>query len=549
MGMVITMVLTNRSPVKLHLNKLLYSTIVLLLVGPFAYADTKIQPKLSANTYAFWYQNQQISSGTDRGLALLLTPEISVIRTTPNVVTSLYWQNEAVWYKDAQRSQHSAQTYRISNIVSAYNQRISWGLNAAGGYRVRDSRQGIYADIITSAESLSKTRNYGTHLNFTTLSGAATQANLLLAYDTYTAEGSFLGEDDGYSNDSYSGVLNLASASRSETFFWQLNGNYNLVERDNFNDFKTARGSAILGLPVLSRLSLILRSSYEKNEGSLNFNNEFFSYGVGAELKFGKVSWLNVTWNKSRLKNETANQATANNQDDEYIAGEFFLAPSRRTSLSFSLDQRYFGRTMTLSGNYNLRYITIRLAATDTVRTQSQLIAGFEDLGIFVCPDGSFNLNDCFRPPTNNYIPRPGESFQQLGLFNPELSERVVLSRNLSLGVGYSKNKLSVNISANSGEDEYEESQELTRRHGVTMQALWRIYSDLNANLNASMYRFNYTDDERVDKNMSAEFGLTYFITRKTELSAEIRHVRRDSTLASADISETRLGLGISYAF
>jgi uncharacterized protein (PEP-CTERM system associated) len=549
MGMVITMVLINKLETKHIIKKMIYSTTLLLLMGQYANAETKVQPKVSANTYAYWYQNEQVSQGTDRGLALLLTPEITISRNRPNVKSSLFWQQEAVWYHDAQRSQQSAQTYRAENVITAFNQHVSWGVNARGGYRIRDSRQGIYSDIVTSSENLTKTKSYGTHLSFTTSSGATTQAKLSLGYDALTADGTFSGEDEGYSNKSYRGGLNLGRARRSDTFFWNLTGNYNQVDREVFNDFESSRANAIAGVPIWNGLSFILRSSYEQNQGSANFDNEFFSYGAGLELKLGRVSWVNVTWNKSRITRATEDMLDSSTRDDDYLAASLYLAPSRRTSLSFSLDKRYFGRTMSLQGNYNLRFLSIRLVGTDSVRTESQLTQEFESLGIFVCPDGSTSLIDCFRPPSSTYIPKVGESFQLFGIFHPQLSERIVLSRSVLLGVGYSKNKLSLNITASTGEDEYVEIDRFTRRHSLTMQALWQVYANLTANVDLSFYRFNYIESNRDDNNMSATFGLNYLYTPKLEFTADIRHVRRDSSLANADISETRLGLGVSYAF
>ncbi|WNO60702.1 outer membrane beta-barrel protein [Rheinheimera sp. MMS21-TC3] len=552
MGMVITMVLTNRPRTQYVLKQVtlvVSAMALLLLTGNSAKAEVKVEPKISANSYAYWYQEQQLGSSTDRGMALVLTPEIRISRTGPSVKTSLFWQEEAVWYHDAQRSQQSAPTYKASNIVSAFNQRVTWELNAAGGYQIRDTQQGVYADIVTSPENLAKTKNYGTNLNFTTLKGGQTQANLSLAYNVFKSDGSISGQYDGYSNDSYRGRLNLGSASRTGAFFWQLSGNYNLTERESFDNFESGQANGILGLPLHSNLSLLLRTGYERNEGSTTYLNEFTSYGAGIELKLGRASWLNVTWNKSNLSNGAVDMLELDAIDDEYLAGEIYLAPSRRTSLSFSIDKRYFGRTRTLNASYNLRFISIRVAANDTVRTQTQLGEAFEDLGIFVCPDGSTDLADCFRPPTNRYIPGTGESFQQAGHFVPELSERIVLSRNILLAIGYTKNKLSLNISASTGEDEYVETQRLTKRHNLTMQGLWKLYSDLTLNTEANFYRLEYTDDDRTDENMSAVVGLTYSISQKTDLKVDARHTRRDSNIDSLDISETRLGLGITYSF
>ncbi|MGI5310741.1 outer membrane beta-barrel protein [Rheinheimera sp. WS51] len=548
MAMVTIMGLTNQSVTKSqHLIRLLSS--ILLLSGSFAYADIEVKPKITASSYAYWYQAKQESSGTDRGLAFMLTPSITINRDSSNMKTSLFWQEEMLWYHDAQRSQQSGQTYNINNVVNAFNQRVSWGLRAARGYQVRDSKQGVFADIVTNSENLATTKNYGTNVNFTTLRGAATKANLSLSYDIYNVEGTTLGIDDSYSNDNYRGAVNLGSASRSGLFFWHLDGNYNLTERESYDNFESARANALIGVPLFGPVSAIARGVYERNDGSNDFLNEFRAYGAGVEVKLGKVSWVNVTWNRSSLSNEAVDTATLEIEDDEYLAMELFLAPSRRTSLSMSVDKRYFGRSMTLQGQYNLRFISIRLSASDTVRTQSQLDAEFEDLGIFVCPNGSTDLSDCFRPPTQHYIPGAGESYQQVSQYNPELNEFITLSRNVSLNIGYSKNKLSLNANASTGEDEYVETQRLNRRHTLSIQGTWRLYSDLSANAEASFYRLDYTNDDRIDDNLLASLGLTYALSKKVELKLDGRHIRRDSSLANADISETRLGISMSYEF
>ena len=514
-----------------------------------AQAETTFNPKISADAFAYWITDKTISNESADGLALQLTPEIRSSISTPNIQTSLFWQDEAIWYKDSQRSQHSAQSYNVSNRFSAFNQRVSWGVTAASSYQITDSRQGIYSDLITGSENLAKTTSYGTYLDFNTLRGAATKAHLRVSYANVVVGTAESNTNTGYKNENYAVDLNMGSDSRSRALFWNISGNARHTDRQQFDDFDSQLVNMVVGIPLFSQLSLLGRGSYEMNDNGSNYSNEFSSYGVGLQLKLGRASWLNVTYNRSDLSNDFLEDTDLQPGVDEYIATELFLAPSRRTSLSFSLDKRYFGRTMDVAANYNMKFFTIRLSASDTVRSQSVVDQQFEDLGIFVCPNGSSDFNDCFRPPTSSYTPGAGESFQQVSQSNPELNERIILNRNAAIALGYSKNRLAVRLNIGVGEDEYVETNQLTRRNTLALSSSWKFSTKLKGVLEANYYQFDYVEQDREDKNMSLAIGLTNQLSKHVELTFNLRRTARESSVFELDMSENRIWFGGSYAF
>lgn len=548
MVMVITMVPASVLKLRLVSRRVVAGIIaVLVITVSAAAAEVKISPELELGSYAFWLRDDQQSAGLDKGLAALVSPSLKFNATGSNLSSSLYLQNESVWYEDAQRSSKSLTQYSWRNFATAYDKRVSFGLSANSNQRVRNSQNGVFSDIITGSESLSKTTSYTADFGFKTFKTADVNAQLGLSYRMLRSEAPEFDDGSGdFDNNSYTATLGLGSAKRQSTLFWQFNGNYSKTERESRADFVSKSASGIAGLPLAPGLSLIGRGSYEYNDNTDDFNNEFRSYGLGLEYQFGRASRINVTQNRYTSGNNSSSQADVSG---DYIGTEIFLAPSRRTTLSYNLDRRYFGRTANLQASYRLRFFSFRLAMTDSVQTLSSLDEVFQDLGIFVCPDGASQINECFRPPSNNYELGSGETFRQLFDVELELSEEVVKRRQAALTVGYNKNRLALSVQASKSEDEYVESGRLNERNTFSMQASWQLSQHSGLLLNGRHYEIDYSSEQRKDANISVEFGINHKLNPNAGISASVRRLVRNSTLDSFDIEEDRIWLTYSHKF
>ena len=320
----------------LHCGTLL---IVALATLPAIAAETQIAPKIRASSYA--YQIKEFdTAGTDEGVAIALSPSIDFSLDSKVLQTRFSWQHESLFYEDDQRRNRSYDEFAFSNIVSLFNERLTWGVNARNSYQVRNSQSGIFNDKITAGGELSEATSYGSFINLSTAAYSDLNAALRLEYNHSEYDQPDI--DDGlpaFDNDSYRAGLLLASRDRSNTAFWRLEGALGKTRRQQLRDYDNRAAQAIIGLPLSSRLSLIGRGSYEFTDNNNFYQNQFYSYGGGIELKLGRVSWINVSVNQSTTK-----RFDQEDEDTTYWATEFYLAPSRRTSLEGSYDRRYFGR-------------------------------------------------------------------------------------------------------------------------------------------------------------------------------------------------------------
>jgi len=504
-------------------------------------AETEIKPQIETRAYGYGIRDEQQGGGLDKGLAAFVKPSVAINLTGKNASSALFLQNESVWYDDSQRAHKSLDRYSWRNIASAYDGRVSLGLNADSGYRIRDSRNGVFSDIITGTENLSKTSSYGANMNLRTAQTADVNAQLGLAYNKLSSRQPELQDSFGdFDNDTLTSFLALGSAQRQSPLFWQLSANYNKTGREsNRGDFVSKRASATAGLPLLPSLSLVVRGSYDDNDNSSGYANQYRSYGVGLEYQFGRASRINVTQNRAtRSVGEPQEDI-----DENYLAADVFLAPTRRTSLSYSLDRRYFGRSSNLQGQYNLRFLSVRLSVREDVQTLSSFDQIIEDLGIFVCPDGAAQFTDCFRPPTNNYQLGTGESFQQLFNAELELSEELIKRRTAAMTLGYNKNRLALSVMLSRSEDEYVETGRENNRNSFSVQSSWQLSKHSSLLFNSNYYDINYLTDEREDKNLLVEMGIKRQLNENSDIKAMLKRISRNSSVDSFDLTENRVWL------
>lgn len=541
MVMAITMAQVKPRPVATATGLALTAAII---AWPALAVETEITPQIRASSYAYQI-NEFDTAGTDEGVAIALSPSIDFSLTSKVLQTRFSWQRESLFYEDSQRKNRSYDEFSFSNILSLLDERLTWGVNASNSYQVRNTRSGIFNDKITSGDELSEATSYGSFLNLATASYSDLNAVLRLEYNH--SEYDEPENDDGlpaFDSDSYRAGVLLASRDRSRTTFWRLEGAVGKTRRQQIQDYDNRAAQATFGVPLSSRLSLIGRGSYEYTDNNNFYQNEFSSYGGGVELKLGRVSWINVSVNRSTTK-----RFEEEDENNTYWATEFYLAPSRRTSIEGAYDRRYFGRTASIAGQYNIRALTVRLNVTDTVQTQTSLDRELTDLGIFVCPESAVEFTDCYRPPNANYTPQPGESYQQVFDVGLELDQELVLRRSASLALGYSKRRLSVNLLLNAADIDYVERNDEQRNKSMSLRSGWRFTERSSINAALRVYQIDYLFANRKDDNILMSVGYDLTLSEHAEMSLSLRRTERNSSIDSFNGSENRVWLTYIYTF
>ena len=511
---------------------------------PATAAQSRLSPEIRTAFYGYQL-NLPEQPDKDKGAAWELEPSISWTRQSAGMQTRLRWQHNTVFYKDEQREDRHFNDLSFANRMTFLRDLISWDLNASQSYQLRNSRLGIFSDKITGGENLSRVQRYGSGLSYRSLPSSPYRLEAALNYGTTDSQSPLI--DDGlfeYKTDAYSGSWLIGTSQRALNFFWQYNGQLQEIERSSGPDVSIRNHGLVVGVPFAPNFSVIGRAGAERVDNGSAVDNKFDYFGAGVEYRFGARSRVNVTMNRS--DSSVFGQAK---DTDTFVASEFVLAPTRRTSLEGNFDRRYFGRTTSLLGRYDLRFLSMRLRMSDNIRTQNQFDREQEELGIFVCPDTAADFNDCYRPPSNLYVPVFGESLQQVTIVNPELREELVQTRNIGFTLGYSKNRLNLNLTLNSRKTDYLETNEFNRSNNISLDSSWRLdqLNRLTAAIN--YYDIDYRNEVRQDKNLSLSVGYIRTLSERSDLRLTARRLNRNSTLEQFDNSENRVWLEYKYRF
>ncbi|MBU1555308.1 MAG: hypothetical protein KKE08_04845 [Gammaproteobacteria bacterium] len=542
---------TVRRASPLQIKGAIYS-LCLTMYSASAAADITVTPEIETAAYGFWLRDERAGPGLDKGLAFMAVPTITLTHKGQQSSASINVKNESVWYDDSQRNHKSLTTFKGSSGVSMFDNRLSLQLNAQSGHQVRSAENNIYSDIITGSDNLSKTSSYGANLSFATLNSAAVQTKVNLSYRKFSSDRPEIADGiDSFDNDTLQASVQLAAGSRGAGAFGLLSGNISKTTRQSAQDFEREQASFIAGLPLFANLSAIVRANYQDNAGEGNNNiggyfDTFKSYGAGLEYRFGAVSYINVTQNRSTRSGELA-LPDDENEDDKYYATEVYIAPSRRSSLRYRYDRQFFGRTTSVAGQYNMRTVSARLTVAETLQVLSNLDQIFEDLGIFVCPTGSQEIGDCVKPPTNNYQLQPGETLQQFFQSGFDISEELVKRRSAVFNLGYNNRRVKLNLSLSQTEDEYAESLRSRKTKAVSAVSSWQIGRLTHFQLSARHYDLSYYDVQRTDKNFSVETGFKRELNDHATVKLMFRRTVRNSSQQAFDLSENRVWLSYSH--
>jgi len=519
----------------------------MLLPFSLTAADVKVTPLLKTSFYGYQIKTEQTAS-TDDGAAWEISPGLVFNRQSAHVKTQLTWQNDSVLYKDTQRENESFNVLSFTNTVTAFKERLSWQINAQQDYLVRDTRRGIFSDNVTGAENLSKANSYGTEVRYRNTPTAVYITDVGLQYRKSESSAVFAEESfdrfTDFNNDAYTANLSFGTNNRGLNFFWLVQADVQEVQRDNSADISSNRYNLAVGIPFAPNFSIFSRMGTERVDNGAIYDNTFDYFGGGVEYRFGAKSRINLTMNRSDSKAFDEESET-----DTYVASDFLLALSRRTSLEGAFDRRFFGRSMQLSGKYDLRFLSIRLSVSENVRTQNLFDNELADLGLFVCPDGSNNLDACFRPPSNQYVPVFGESLQQVSVTNSELRQELVKVRSETLNIAYSKNRLSLNLALSDIETEYVESGDINTNKNASVQASWQLNQKSKVLTDLTYYQTAYFVDEREDKNMSASVSFSQELNKQSTATLTLRRLDRNSNIGEFDNSENRVWLQYTYRF
>lgn len=530
-------------------------TSLMLAMFP-ARAELKVTPSLSSNIYAYGIKNQ--TQDTDKGMAYEVNPGLNLALSGKWLSTSLNLQSQNLAFDDAQRDNQSYFQYDWQGRANLLDDALTFNVGARQDYRNASELTARYQDEISSTSKLARADSQSAGMTFNHDRFDWARFNLALnASRSATSRYDSLYDtpanpDTGLENSQLTATFGLNSKDRNRKFFWGFDGQASKIDRDVLLPQYNRRLEGVVGVPFFWRVSMIATGSVESNSNLEGASSIFSQYrnrhalGGGLEWKISDKSWWNVTYNKD-------NDAE---KDAEYIGTAFELAPSQRTSLSGSVDRRFFGRTAQIKGAYKLKHLRMALTVNDTVGSVLGLGGGNSEGSLFICPPGvAPGLDSCFQPPTASYIPALGEQYYNISDPLSDLSEFVVVRREVSYQIGYDFNRLRLSADIGQRKDQLLEQRSVTDNQFVNVSANWQLNARNNLSVSAGYSDLSYLlagqagNGELSGISKSVTLALKREVNKALSANMNLRRVDVDYAADSRNYQENRLWLGLTYKF
>lgn len=329
----------------------------------------------------------------------------------------------------------------------------------------------------------------------------------------YTATGAIF-ENDVAAQSSTNGLsVDLDSGTRFNDFSWGLS--YSIREAQN---------------------AKIADSTFERAKVYL---------GYQVTRKFRLVGAVGQDWNDYLSTTETSGQS--------YSAG-FGWAPTRRTNLTASMGERFFGKTVSVTGNHRTRSTNWTVRYAEDVSDVTERTVNFNDIQsvLFTCTDIS---QLPANPTVADVETTPGCTILAYK-YGTSLQNGVYISKSLNAGVTWitGKSTLSLNVS-DFARDFQAVSMAEDRVRSVSGAWRYRMSPDTSMNSGVTLARTSIsaalagTTVAREDDQYSVFFGLDRRFAEDLSGALTFRHTQRDSSVGTADYEENRLTATVKMSF
>jgi uncharacterized protein (PEP-CTERM system associated) len=311
---------------------------------------------------------------------------------------------------------------------------------------------------------------------------------------------------------------------------------------------------------VYGDFGISVNANYENNEFKQDVetvNNglrEFYSYGAGIIWQPRSDRYLKVL-----LNNSVTSSLIDGEQDEEdtFLSYNVNWAFSQRTSLQGSFTRRFFGNAGNLSFNHRLKNWRSSINYTEVVSSNSRLINS-NNVGLFICENGSTDIADCRLSDTLEPDLGQGEVLQPFVIQNPIINDRIVIRKSLTALAAVTRRRTTLSLTASRSENEEVEV------NSILSTSVIRASLDFSLGNNTKLqysYSFANSEFERdgdledaITKRHNIEFRRQ--LTSKFTAALGLSHLDRNGEISrgtqslrglSGPLTDRRLTFRISY--
>ncbi|MDG6096188.1 hypothetical protein EXU34_01850 [Alteromonas sp. ZYF713] len=542
------------------------ATLIAATFSPNLHADVQFRGSVEASLVNQSFDTDSTNSRYEDRNTLQIAPTLTGIYTSKKAnasasATQLYQRFD---FDEGSRStnftefEYAGNLNVIDNVFQIFGQ-------GSQGYRSFRPETYIASDFLLNSDDLTKITSHSAGATLSIPRGSLWGLGVTGRYFE-TKSDNTLEEAENDSSSPFNQFINSEGMSANATLvngdwfknsYWNINAVFQRTDRQDRGMFESLRANAQIGFNLYKDFGVLFTATHEENDidGELSnflnqYNNQFSkfdTYGAGVNYRPAEGRFFNVTLNK----------ISTDGEDD----GKTFVGVSTnwqftpRTSIQADYGRRYYGDAGSFTFNYGTKRVRSAVTYRESTTSFSRLMYDVVDAGTFVCPAGAVDIIDCFQPDSLDYEMQPGEQVVQFSQLVSELTDQVILRRQLGGSIGFQRRRLKVSLDLRYIDTDYsiDDRQQIQKQIGVT--------GNLQLGSRSSLFsRIQYTQMDNTVNGSQAEndtkiysIGWSSRLSRGLTVSTDLRYLDGGTNRAigrdSLDLNETRISLSMTYNF
>lgn len=530
------------------------------------HADVQFRGSVEASLVNQSFDTESEDSRYEDRNTIQIAPTLTGIYTSKKASASAsatqYYQrfdfNEGSRSTDFTEYQYAGNMNVIDNVLQIFGQ-------GSQGYRSFRPETYISSDFLLNSDDLTKITSHSAGASLTIPRGNLWGLGVTGRY-LETKSDNTLEEAENDSSSPFNQFINSKGISANATLvngdwfrnsYWNINAVFQRTDRQDRGMFESLRASAEIGFNLYKDFGVLFTATHEENDidGELaNFLNQyndqfskFDTYGAGVNYRPAEGRFFNITINKISTDGEDDGKTFVG------VSTSWQFSP--RTSIQANYGRRYYGEAGSFTFNHGTKRVRSAITYQESTTSFSRLMYDVVDAGTFVCPAGAVDIIDCFQPDSLDYQMQPGEQVVQFNQLISELTDQVILRRQLGGSIGVQRRRLKVSLDLGYTDTEYS----IDDRHQIQKQI--GITGNLQLGSRSSLFsRIQYT---QIDNNINGiltendtkiySVGWSSRLSRGLTVNADLRFLdggrNRIVSAENQDLNETRISLGLTYNF
>jgi uncharacterized protein (PEP-CTERM system associated) len=445
--------------------------------------------------------------------------------------------NDTKRSEDFTTIQYSVESQLVDNVFTVF-------ANGGQSQRNLNASQSLVNDEYLGSESLSKTQNNTLGLEFI-VPNPTYVGMTLKAESSNVKSGRQTNSETNLSARDENLQATLFQGESFSKLGWDINGQYRKTNGSSDNDLTSWSVNGVMNYELMEHIRFLLSGSKEQNErgndsgASIN-NLSNNTYGIGLGWFTSADRYINITYNSaSQTDGERSN----------FIGADLKWRLTRLTNIEATYGRRFFGKSGSFSLNHNNRKMRTSITYREDVTTFSRLVLNTGSTGVFVCPIGDTSLSSCFQPTDPTYQLQLGEQFTNLQFQVPDISEEVILSKSLNASVGFTRRKITMQLSLQYNDTSYLETLRRQTSKSANLSVSYAAGRQTNINFGLNNALTNSDTANSDTTTWSANLGLSRQLGRHLSSSFAYRYLNRESSQNVNDLVDNRVTLSMVYTF